>query len=70
MVLLVNSLGLPDPFYFVADAYYTAGKVVGGLIEKNNHLISRVKKNAVAYEQPPKLDGPRGEGTILSHGNN
>ena len=68
MVLLINSLGLPDPFYFVADAYYTAGKVVGGLIEKNNHLISRVKKNAVAYEQPPEPDGPRRRGRPRKYG--
>ena len=68
MVLLINSLGLPDPFYFVADAYYTAGKVVGGLIEKNNHLISRVKKNAVAYEQPPEPDGPRRRDALVSTG--
>ncbi len=69
MVLLINSLGLPDPFYFVADAYYTAGKVVLGLIVKGNHLISRVKKNAVAYEQPPEPDGPRGRGRPRKYGN-
>jgi hypothetical protein len=68
MVLLINSLGLTDPFYFVADAYYTAGKVIRGLIDKGNHLISRVKKNAVAYEQPPKLDGPKRRGRPRKYG--
>lgn len=68
MVLLINSLELTDPFYFVADAYYTAGKVIRGLIDKKNHLISRVKKNAVAYEQPPKPDGPKGRGRPRKYG--
>jgi len=67
-VLLINSLGLTDPFYFVADAYYTAGKVIRGLIDKGNHLISRVKKNAVAYEQPPKPDGPKQRGRPRKYG--
>ena len=30
MVLLINSLGLTDPFYFVADAYYASRKIIGG----------------------------------------
>jgi hypothetical protein len=33
----------------VADAYYAAGKVAKGLLKQNNHLITRVKSNAVAY---------------------
>lgn len=68
MVLLINSLGLTDPFYFVADAYYTAGKVIRGLIDKGNHLISRVKKNAVAYEQPAKPEGPKRRGRPRKYG--
>ena len=68
MVLLINSLGLTDPFYFVADAYYTAGKVIRGLIDKGNHLVSRVKKNAVAYEQPAKPDGPKRRGRPRKYG--
>lgn len=68
MVLLINSLGMTDPFYFVADAYYTAGKVIRGLIDRSNHLISRVKKNAVAYEQPQKPDGPKRRGRPRKYG--
>lgn len=67
-MLLINSLGMTDPFYFVADAYYTAGKVIRGLVDKGNHLISRVKKNAVAYEQPQKSDGPKGRGRPCKYG--
>jgi hypothetical protein len=30
MILLLDSLGLKQPFYFVADAYYASGKIVRG----------------------------------------
>jgi hypothetical protein len=69
MLSLLNIVDIREPFYFVADAYYAAGKVIRGLLKKNNHLISRVRNNAVAYQpaqQPekrkpgrPKLYGER-----------
>src|SRR5450631_3061928 len=31
------------------SAYYAARKIANGLLEQNNHLITRVKSNAVAY---------------------
>ncbi len=46
--LLVDSLNLP-PFYFIADAYYASRKLISSLLKQNNHLISRVRFNAVAY---------------------
>lgn len=49
MVLLIHSLGIEEPFYFIADAYYASKSVIKGLISKGNHLISRVRSNAVAY---------------------
>lgn len=52
MILLLNSLGIPEPFYFVADAYYAAQKVIRGLLAQGNHLLSRAKSNAVAYFPP------------------
>src|SRR5208283_1172803 len=48
MMLLVDSLGLPH-FYFIADAYYSARKVVSAVLGKGNHLVSQVRSNAVAY---------------------
>jgi hypothetical protein len=48
MLSLVNSLSLPS-FYFIADAYYCARKVMAPLCKKGNHLVSLVKMNAVAY---------------------
>jgi hypothetical protein len=48
MVLMADSLGLPE-FYFIADSYYSARKVMAALLKKGNHLVTRVRKNAVAY---------------------
>jgi hypothetical protein len=63
MVLLIDSLGLTEPFYFVADAYYATGKIVRGLLTNGNHLITRVKSNSVAWfpaAQPARLRRRRG----------
>jgi hypothetical protein len=49
MLGLLGILAIGTPFYFVADAYYAAGKVVKGLLEQGHHLITLVKSNAVAY---------------------
>lgn len=49
MILLIESLELDQPFYFIADAYYASGKTVKKLLKNDNHLITRVKSNAVAY---------------------
>ena len=38
MLGLLGILAIEPPFYFVADAYYAAGKIVTGLLEQNNHL--------------------------------
>jgi hypothetical protein len=72
MLALLDTVAINQPFYFVADAYYAAGKVVKGLLARGNHLISRVKSNAVAYTPHlqqdqtkkkrrgrPKLYGPK-----------
>jgi len=70
MIALLAIVGLTDPFYFVADAYYAARKIIRGLLAQNNHLVSRVKANAVAYlqySQPGKRKRgrPRSYGTKL-----
>jgi hypothetical protein len=53
MIQLLDSLTLDTPFYFVADAYYASRKIASPLLEKGNHLVTRVRKNAVAYLPPP-----------------
>ena len=69
MLALLNIVAVADPFYFVGDAYYAAGKIAIGLLQNNNHLITRVKSNAIAYEPyvaqgskkrgRPRLYGPK-----------
>jgi hypothetical protein len=59
MIALIDSLGMTEPFFFVADAYYAAGKVVRGLLAGGNHLVTRVKSNSVAYFPAPSPARPR-----------
>ena len=70
MVLLLDSLGVPEPFYFVADAYYATGGIIRGLLAKGNHLVTRVKSNAVAWfpATPPAPDAPRRRGRPRKYG--
>ena len=71
MILLLDSLGLSAPFYFVADAYYANGKTVRGLLAKGNHLVTRVKSNSVAYfpAPPQPANRPRLRGRPTKYGN-
>ena len=71
MILLLDSLGLNQPFYFVADAYYASGKVVRGLLAQGNHLVTRVKSNSVAFfpATPPPPHRPRRKGRPAKYGN-
>jgi len=70
MVLLIDALGLKEPFYFVADAYYATGKIVRGLLAKGNHLVTRVKSNSVAWfpAAAPPLRTPRPRGRPRKYG--
>lgn len=49
MLLLIRSLGITDPACLVADAYYACKNMARGLLENGDHLVSRVRGNAVAY---------------------
>lgn len=51
MLALLTIVDIREPFYFVADAYYASQKIIKGLLEQNNHLVTRVRSNAVAYRQ-------------------
>ena len=70
MVLLIDSLGMTEPFYFVGDAYYATGNIVRGLLAKGNHLITRVKSNSVAWfpATPPAPDKPKPKGRPRKYG--
>ena len=43
MISLIGITDVDQPFYFVADAYYGAQKIIVGLLKQNNHLVTRVK---------------------------
>jgi hypothetical protein len=68
MLGLIETLTITDPFYFVADAYYAAGKMVKGLLKQGNHLVTRVKSNAVAYLPVEPNKGRRKRGRPKVYG--
>lgn len=67
MLALLSSLEIKDSYYFVADNYYASGGIIKGLMQSDNHLITRVKLNAVAYEQPLN-SGRTGAGRHKTYG--
>jgi len=68
MVLLLGSLKIADPFYFIADAYYATCTVIRGLVVRDNHLISRVRSNGVAYYPAPQPSEPKLRGRPRKYG--
>jgi len=56
-MLLEVTETLTGQVLLVADAYYASKKVIVPLLDKGHHLLSRVKRTAVAYEppSPPKM---------------
>jgi hypothetical protein len=67
MLSLADSLCL-DPFYFIADAYYASRKLIASLLKQNNHLVSQVRKNAVAYLPYHGSNGKRKKGRPKIYG--
>jgi hypothetical protein len=53
-LILINTLGIPVSFYFIADAFYANRKFIHAMLSDGNHLISRVKSNTVAYHSPSR----------------
>jgi hypothetical protein len=68
MLGLLDILAIKVPFYLVADAYYAAGKMVRGLLKQGNHLVTRVKSNAVAYAPATAKKGPKKKGRPKTYG--
>lgn len=52
MISLLQSIDMPHSFYFVADAFYANQKIIKGLVDDGNHLVTRIKNNAVGYKIP------------------
>jgi hypothetical protein len=65
---LLDSLALGESFYFVADAYYACAAVAQRLRTSGSHLISRVRRNAVAYIPAPTPRGRRKRGRPRVYG--
>lgn len=51
MIGLVDSLLIPIPYYLVLDAYYSGTPIIRGLLKTGNHLVTRIRSNAVAYKK-------------------
>lgn len=65
---LVEDLGISEPVYLVADAYYACRTLALGLAGSGSHLVSRLRKNAVAYQPVPPLPGKRKRGRPRLYG--
>lgn len=68
MIDLLDKIAIEQPCYFVADAYYCNGKMINGLLIQNNHLVTRARSNAVAYE-PYVGNGKKKRGRPRVYGN-
>jgi hypothetical protein len=68
MLGLLDIVALKTSFYFVADAYYAAGKMVTGLLGQGNHLVTRVRSNAVAFAPAERKTGRRTRGRPKTYG--
>jgi len=49
---LLLGLNLSEGFYFVADKYYCSGRLMKQLVGQNIHIVTMMKRNAVAYFTP------------------
>jgi len=68
--LLIQLAGLDvgEPVYLVGDAYYGNGPIIKGLLRSGSHLVSRARRNAVAYYPAPKVVGKRPRGRPRIYG--
>jgi hypothetical protein len=58
MFEMLSGVSLPAPVYLVVDKYYASGRFMKQLISSGIHIITMMKKNAVAY-YPPKPGNKR-----------
>ena len=65
---LIDALALGEPFYLVADAYYACATVGERLRAGGSHLVSRLRRSAVAYLPVPTPSGPRHRGRPRVYG--
>jgi len=65
---LVEALGIAEPVYLVADAYYACYTMALGLTQAGSHLISRLRQTCVAFEPIPPAKGKRKRGRPRFYG--
>lgn len=65
---MIVSLRLPKACYLVLDKYYCSGRFIKQLIAKNIHIVTMMKKNAVAYYQPEVTDTTKKRGRPATYG--
>jgi len=68
LLSLVMSLKLDKKFILIADAYYASGSLIKQLTKNGNHLVTRVRNNAVAFETPSTLPSPGKRGRKRIYG--
>lgn len=49
LIELLCEMNLPGQYYLLADKYYCSGGLIKQLVAKGIHIITMMKKNAVAY---------------------
>jgi DDE superfamily endonuclease len=65
---LADSLGIAEPFVMIADAYYACAAVANWALARGCALISRLRRNAVAFEPFARPIGPRRRGRPRLYG--
>jgi DDE superfamily endonuclease len=65
---LLESLGIGEPFYLVADAYYACQQIVSRLRCSGSYLVSRVRRSTSAHLPVPVGSTPRKRGRPLFYG--
>jgi len=72
LAALMTELSFANPVYLLADAYYASRTILGPLLRDGHHLITAVRRNAVAYTAAPpqghrkrKRGAPRKYGTKI-----
>jgi hypothetical protein len=65
---LLDSLGIAEPLYLVADAYYACQQIALRLQRTGSYLIARVRRSTSAYQPVPVDSGPRKRGRPRLYG--
>jgi hypothetical protein len=69
MIDMTKSLSIPEPCYLVMDKYYANRKMIAGLLDQGHHLVTSLKKKAVAYAVPDALpENKRSRGRPRKYG--